>query len=135
MIISGMGITAIPARVDFLSNRAIAAAIKVHRELGPGLIESVYETCLFYELQKAGLEVERQVRLPIIYDGITLDAELRLDIWLERSLILEIKAVEMVIPVHHAQLMTYLKLTKNRIGLLINFNVPLLKNGIKRIAL
>ena len=130
-----MAFERIPERVDFLSNRVISAAIKVHRELGPGLIESVYETCLAYELEKAGFMPERQVRLPIVYDGATLDAELRLDLWLERSLILEVKAVEIVLPVHHAQLMTYLKLTKNRLGLLINFNVPLLKNGIKRIAL
>ena len=130
-----MAFERIPERVDFLSNRVISAAIKVHRELGPGLIESVYETCLAYELEKAGFMPERQVRLPIVYDGATLDAELRLDLWLERSLILEVKAVEIVLPVHHGQLMTYLKLTKNRLGLLINFNVPLLKNGIKRIAL
>src|SRR2546428_792754 len=125
----------IPERVDFLSNRVLNAAIKVHKELGPGLIESVYETCLAYELQKAGFTTERQVKLPIVYDGIVLDAELRLDIWVERSLIIEVKAVETVLPVHHAQLMTYLKLTQNRLGLLINFNVPLLKNGIKRIVL
>ena len=125
----------IPERVDFLSNRAIHAAIKVHKELGPGLIESVYETCLFYELNKLEIECVRQVKLPIRYDGVLLDAELRLDIWIERSLIIEIKAVETVLPVHHAQLMTYLKLTGNRLGLLINFNVPLLKNGIKRIVL
>jgi len=125
----------IPERVDFLSNRAINAAIKVHKELGPGLLESVYETCLFYELRKIGLDAEKQVKLPIIYDGVVLDAELRIDIWIERSLIVEIKALETVLPVHHAQLMTYLKLTKNRLGLLINFNVPLLKNGIKRIVL
>lgn len=125
----------IPERVDLLSNQVISAAIKVHRGLGPGLIESVYETCLFYELRKAQIEAERQVKLPITYDGIKLDAELRLDIWVERSLILEIKAVEVVLPVHQAQLMTYLKLTGNRLGLLINFNVPLLKNGLKRVAL
>lgn len=125
----------IPERVDFLSNRVINAAIKVHKSLGPGLIESVYETCLFYELRKAGIEAERQVKLPIIYDGITLDAELRLDIWVERCLIIEVKAVEVVLPVHQAQLMTYLKLTGNRLGLLINFNVPLLKNGLKRVVL
>ena len=125
----------VPERVDFLSNRVLNAAIKVHKELGPGLIESVYETCLAYELHKAGFAVERQVKLPIVYDGTVLDAELRLDIWIERSLIVEVKAVETVLPVHHAQLMTYLKLTNNRLGLLINFNVPLLKNGIKRIVL
>jgi GxxExxY protein len=99
------------------------------------LIESVYETCLFHELRRAGIEAEKQVNIPITYDGILLEAELRIDIWVERSLIVEIKAVETVLPVHHAQLMTYLKLTKNRLGLLLNFNVPLLKNGIKRIAI
>lgn len=124
----------IPERVDFLSNRVINAAIKVHKELGPGLIESVYETCLVFELGKAEFAVERQVKLPIIYDGMLLDAELRIDVWIERILIVEVKAVETVLPVHHAQLLTYLKLTQNRLGLLINFNVPLLKNGIKRIA-
>lgn len=125
----------IPDRVDFLSNRAINAAIKVHKELGPGLLESVYETCLCYELQKLGVEVEKQVQVPILYDGIVLDADLRIDVWIERSLIIEVKAVEGFHPVHQAQLMTYLKLTRNRLGLLINFNVPLLKNGIKRVAL
>ena len=83
----------IPDRVDFLSYQSINAAIKVHKELGPGLIESVYETCLFYELKKAGLEAECQIKLPIVYDGAKLDAELRLDIWIERSLIIEIKAL------------------------------------------
>lgn len=130
-----MAFEKIPERVDFLSNRVINAAINVHKELGPGLIESVYETCLFYELNKNGISVEKQVKLPILYDGVKLDAELRLDIWIERSLIVEVKAVETILPVHHAQLLTYLKLTKNRLGLLINFNVPLLKNGIKRIVL
>jgi GxxExxY protein len=125
----------IPERVDFLSNRVINAAIKVHKELGPGLIESVYETCLFHELNKAGLSAEKQVKLPIVYDGVKLDAGLRLDIWVERLLIVEAKAVETVLSVHHAQLLTYLKLTKNRLGLLINFNVPLLKHGIKRVVL
>lgn len=125
----------IPERINFLSGLVLDCAFKVHKELGPGLIESVYETCLFHELRKAGIEAEKQVRIPIAYDGILLDAELRIDIWVERSMILEIKAVETVLPVHHAQLMTYLKLTKNRLGLLLNFNVPLLKNGIKRVAL
>lgn len=99
------------------------------------MIENVYETCLVYELGKAGIASERQVKLPISYDGMQLDAELRLDIWVERSLIVEVKAVEGFHPVHQAQIMTYLKLTKNRLGLLINFNVPLLKNGLKRVVL
>lgn len=126
---------AIPDRVNFLANRVVNASIKVHKNLGPGLLEGVYETCLYYELNKEGLEVEKQVKLPIVYDGIKLDADLRLDIWVEKSLIVEIKSVEVLLPVHQAQLLTYLKLTNNRLGLLINFNVVLLKQGIKRIAL
>jgi GxxExxY protein len=125
----------IPEQVDSYSDRAIGAAIKVHKELGPGLLESVYEACLFYELNKAGIPVERQVRLPIIYDGITLDADLRLDLWLARSLIIEVKAVDTLAPIHQAQLLTYLKMTGNRLGLLMNFNVRLLRDGVKRVAL
>lgn len=125
----------IPDDVNLLSKKVLDSAFKVHKELGPGLLESVYETCLFYELKKTDLNVEKQVKLPIIYDGIKLDAELRLDIWLEKKLIVEVKSVETLLPVHQAQLLTYLKLAKNRLGLLINFNVPMLKNGIKRIAL
>ena len=130
-----MAFDKIPERVDYLSGRVIEAAIKVHRELGPGLLEGVYETCLVYELRKAGLDTEQQVRLPIVYDGVTLDAELRIDIWIERSLVVEVKSVETFHPVHQAQILTYLKLTKNRLGLLINFNVPLLKSGLKRVVL
>jgi len=122
-------------RVEQLSHLVIGAALKVHKELGPGLIESVYERCLCYELQKAGLVYERQMAVPVVYDGMKLDADLRLDIWVEKSLIIEVKAVEATLPIHQAQLMTYLKLTGNRLGLLINFNVPLLKNGIKRVIL
>lgn len=125
----------IPTEVNFLANRAVNAAVKVHKELGPGLLESVYETCLFYELKKEISEVEKQTKIPIVYDGMQLDAELRLDIWIRKKLIIEIKSVEVLLPVHQAQLMTYLKLTKNRLGLLMNFNVPLLKNGIKRVVL
>lgn len=125
----------VPTDVNFLANRAVNAAVKVHKELGPGLLESVYESCLFYELKKEISEIEKQVKIPIIYDGIKLDADLRLDIWVRKKLIVEIKSVETLLPVHQAQLITYLKLTKNRLGLLINFNVPLLKNGIKRVVL
>lgn len=122
-------------RVEQLSHLVIGAALKVHKELGPGLIESVYERCLCYELQKVGLVYERQMAVPVVYDGMKLDADLRLDIWVEKSLVIEVKAVEATLPIHQAQLMTYLKLTGNRLGLLINFNVPLLKNGIKRVIL
>ncbi len=130
-----MGFTSVPEDVNLLSKHALDSAFKVHKELGPGLLESVYETCLFYELKKLGLKVEKQVKLPIIYDGIKLDADLRLDIWLDKKLIIEVKSVERILPVHEAQLLTYLKMTKNRLGLLLNFNVPLLKQGIKRVIL
>ncbi len=115
-----------------LTEKIIGCAIKVHRVLGPGLLESAYEVCLVHELRKAGLRVERQAPLPIVYDGIELDACYQLDIVVEDLIILELKSVERIMPIHEAQLLTYLKLTKKKLGLLINFNVELLKNGIKR---
>jgi GxxExxY protein len=115
-----------------LSEKIIGCAIKVHRTLGPGLLESTYEVCLVHELKKAGLKVERQVPLPVIYDGIQLDAGYQLDILVEDTIILELKSVENLLPIHEAQLLTYLKLADKKLGLLINFNVTLLKNGIKR---
>ena len=111
------------------------AAYTVHRALGPGLLESVYEVCLAHELGKRGLKVERQVTLPILYDSVRLDAGLRLDILVQDCLAVELKAVDALLPVHQAQLLTYLKLAGHRLGLLINFNVPVIKNGIKRMAL
>lgn len=115
-----------------LSEKIIGCAIKVHRALGPGLLESAYEACLAHELTKAGLQTRRQVPVPIIYDGIKLDAGYQLDLVVEDRIIVELKSVEMLLPIHEAQLITYLKLTGMRLGLLINFNVALLKNGIKR---
>ncbi len=115
-----------------LSEKIIGCAIKVHRTLGPGLLESTYEVCLVHELKKAGLKVERQVPLPVIYDGIQLDAGYQLDVLVEDTIILELKSVEILLPIHEAQLLTYLKLANKKLGLLINFNVTLLKNGIKR---
>ena len=115
-----------------LSEKIIGCAIKVHRALGPGLLESTYEVCLVHELKKAGLKAERQISLPVIYDGIQLDAGYQLDILAEDTIILELKSVENLLPIHEAQLLTYLKLANKKLGLLINFNVTLLKNGIKR---
>ena len=125
----------IPADVEALATSVVDAAFRVHSVLGPGLLESVYEACLAYELEKRGIDHKRQVVLPVHYDGLCLDAGLRLDLWVARSLIVELKAVEKLMPIHTAQVMTYLKLTENRLGLLVNFNVPLIKNGIKRIVL
>ena len=119
-------------RLDQISRRIIGAAIEVHRHLGPGLLESAYQSCLVFELKKLGFHVEEQKSLPIIYKEVTLDCGYRLDLVVENEIIVEIKAVEEIHPLHEAQLMTYLKLTGCRVGLLINFNVPVLKDGIIR---
>ena len=120
---------------DSLTEKVIGAAIEVHRNLGPGLLESVYEQCLCYEISTAGLAVQRQVILPIVYKDIKIDAGLKLDICVENQLIVELKVVEKLISVHEAQLLTYLKLSGIKRGLLLNFNVVLLKDGIKRMVL
>jgi GxxExxY protein len=125
----------IPQELDQLARLVVDAAFKVHSQLGPGLLESVYELCLAHEVGKRGPTVERQVTLPVVYDGMTIDTGLRLDLVVNRSLIVENKAVETLLPVHKAQVLTYLKLTGYRLGLLINFNVALIKDGIERIAL
>ena len=125
----------LPEETEAVSREVVDAAFRVHSELGPGLLEAVYEACLSYELQKRQLRFERQVSLPIEYDGLKLDAGLRLDLLVEDEVIVELKAVEALLSVHRAQLMTYLKLTGKRLGLLINFNVPLIKQGIKRVIL
>ena len=117
-----------------LSKIVFDAALRVHQNLGPGLLESAYEECLLYELKKTGLKVEKQKALPLIYEEIKLDIGYRLDIIIEDKLIIEIKSVESLNDVHFAQLLTYLKLTNCKLGLLINFNVKLVKGGIKRIA-
>ncbi len=117
-----------------LTELIIGCAIRVHRQLGPGLLESVYEECLVHELCKAGLSVERQPIMPVVYDGLRMDSGYRVDIWVEKRIIIELKAVELLTDVHFAQLMTYLRLANCRLGLLINFNVVLLKNGLKRVA-
>jgi GxxExxY protein len=119
-------------KIEQIAKIIVNSAFKVHKELGPGLLEKVYEACLVYEITKAGFEVKRQVEVPIIYDGVTLKEYLRLDIIVESSIIIEVKAVEIVNPVWNAQIISHLKLTNNELGFLINFNVPLIKNGIKR---
>ncbi len=116
-----------------ISKLVFNAALKVHKALGPGLLESAYESCLFYELKKTGLKTERQKTLPLIYEDIKLDAGYRIDIIIEDKFIIEIKAVEILNDVHLAQLLTYLKLSDCKLGMLINFNVSLIKNGIKRV--
>jgi GxxExxY protein len=110
----------------------IGAAIEVHRNLGPGLLESAYEECLCHELQLRGLDFKRQVLLPLLYKGLKLDCGYKIDLIVRDEVILELKAVEKLLPIHEAQLLTYLRLTGKRVGLLINFNVPLLAQGIIR---
>jgi len=118
---------------DPLTGRIIGAAIEVHRRLGPGLLESAYETCLAYELNLAGLKVKRQVPVPIVYRDIKLDSGYRIDMIIEDEVIVEVKSVASLLPVHEAQLLSYLKHNGGGRGLLINFNVKLLKDGIKRL--
>ena len=117
---------------NHLSGLIINSAIEVHKELGPGLLESVYECCLLDELNRNGLYTERQVKLPVFYKGSKLDKEFFIDILVEDKIILELKSVETILPIHEFQLLTYLKLSGKKLGLLINFNVPLLKDGIRR---
>ena len=117
-----------------LSKIVVNCAYKVHKSLGPGLLESAYEECLFYELNKTDLKIEKQKALPLIYEEVRLEIGYRIDLIIENKLIVEIKSVETLNDVHFAQLLTYLKLTDCKLGLLINFNVALIKSGIKRIA-
>ena len=118
-----------------ISNKIIQAAIEVHRHLGPGLLESAYEECLCYEVSKTGLSFKRQQNLPVEYKGIKLDCGYRLDLVVEEKVIVELKSVEKLLPIHQAQLLTYLRLSELKLGLLINFNSALLKDGIKRMVL
>jgi GxxExxY protein len=121
-------------RLDEISHRIIGAAIEVHRHLGPGLLESAYQSCLAFELKQLGLKVEEQKPLPVVYKQVKLDCGYRLDMVVEDEITVEIKAIEKLLPIHDAQLLSYLRLTKKRVGLLMNFHVPVLKNGLKRIV-
>ena len=118
-----------------LTQQIIGAAIEVHRHWGPGLYEDIYEKSLCHELRMRDVRFENQVKLPLIYKGETVGDDLRLDLIVENKVIVELKAVKALEPIHEAQLITYMKLTKCRVGLLINFNVPVLKDGIKRMVL
>ena len=116
-----------------LSKIVFDAGMMVHKALGPGLLESAYEECLFYELQNSGLSVEKQKALPLIYENVKLDVGYRIDLLIEKKLVIEIKAVEALNDLHLAQILTYLKLSDCKLGLLINFNTVLFKNGVKRV--
>ena len=125
----------IPDELNQLSNEIIGLAIKVHKALGPGLLESSYKECLFYEIINTGYFAEKEKALPLIYETVQLDIGYRIDILVETELVVEVKSIEALSDLHTAQVLTYLKLSGNRLGLLINFNVPLLKHGIKRLVL
>lgn len=121
--------------INEISGEVLDASIAVHRELGPGLLESIYEECLLIELETRMMHVQRQVELPVTYRKQKLDNRLRIDLIVENEVIIELKSVEKLLPIHQAQLMTYLKLSNKELGLLINFNEKLLKNGFKRIRM
>jgi len=119
--------------INAITEAVIGAAIAVHRALGPGLLESAYEACLTYELVDRGWSVERQKALPVVYRGVKVDCGYRIDLLVERKVIIELKAVDRLDPIHQAQLLSYLKLSGCKVGLLINFNVKILKTGIRRL--
>ena len=121
------------AENDPLTERIIGFAIEIHRQLGPGLLESAYEECLSFELQQAGMAFQRQASVPVVYKSVRLDCAYRLDLMIENRLIVEIKSVERLMPIHEAQLITYLRLANLPVGLLLNFNTNILKNGIRRL--
>ena len=121
--------------INKITETIIGCAIEVHKILGPGLLESAYEECLYFELQKAGLIVERQKPVPVVYKEIKLECGYRIDLLVENTVVIELKTVDAFNPVHEAQVLTYMKFSKKSIGLLINFNVTLLKNGLKRYKL
>src|SRR3974390_1927510 len=121
-------------RLDSITRRIIGAAIEVHRRLGPGLLESAYEACLAYELRQMGLKVEKQKPLPVVYKDVKLDCGYRLDLVVDDSVVVELKAIDQLAPIHDAQLLSYLRLSGLKVGLLLNFHVRVLKNGMKRLV-
>lgn len=120
--------------IDKISEKVLGCAFRVHSELGPGLLESAYQACLNYEILKAGLHVEMEKPLPLIYQGVQLNCGYRIDLLVEKQFIVELKAVDEIAPIHLAQVLTYLKLSELRHGIILNFNVRSLKNGIKRVV-
>ncbi len=123
------------AEINDLTSRVIGAAIEVHKALGPGLLESAYEECLCHELQVKGISFRRQVPLPLVYKGIRLDCGYRIDLFVEDRLVLELRTVDRVLPIHEAQLLTYLRLSGAKAGLILNFSHPVLRDGIRRMLL
>lgn len=130
-----MSYASLPAELNRIGKHIVNAAYRIHKELGPGLLEAVYEECLIHELVDNEVVVDAQVNIPIYYREKLLESHLRIDLLVEKSVIVELKAVEALLPVHQAQLLTYLRLANKRLGYLINFNVPVIKAGIKRMVL
>ena len=125
----------VSAQIDRIAAEVVDAGFQVHKALGPGLLESAYEECLVHELSERGLRVGRQVSMPIAYKGVNLDAGYRMDILVESCVVVEVKAIEALLPIHQAQVMTYLRLSGLRLGFLMNFNVQMFKTGVRRIAI
>lgn len=123
----------LPPELEELSAALVDSACKVHHTLGPGLLESIYEACLCVELEKRGISFETQALVPLVYEGVKIEPGLRLDVLVEKSIVPELKSAEGLLPIHHSQVLTYLRLTNLRLGLLINFNVNTFKEGVKRI--
>jgi GxxExxY protein len=134
MVLMGLEFREPSRELDDLARTVIGAGLKVHRVLGPGLLESAYEHCLVHELSTGGVDVRRQAPLPILYEGVALEEGYRIDLLVGGSLIVEVKSVEALSAIHQAQLMTYLKLSGRRLGLLLNFNVVLFKHGVRRVV-
>jgi GxxExxY protein len=126
---------AISAHAEKVATEIVDAAIKVHRALGPGLLESAYEACLCYELSKRAIPYRQQVALPVKYEEVFVETGFRIDILVDECVIIELKSAETIVPIHEAQLLTYLKLANIRLGFILNFNVPLMKQGIKRMVI
>jgi GxxExxY protein len=125
----------LPDRTEEVASAIVDAAIKIHKSLGPGLLESVYEICLCHELAKRNIPFRRQLPLPVVYEGIRLETGFRIDVLADDCVIAEIKTVECITPLHEAQVLTHLKLSGKRLGFLLNFNVPVMKQGIKRFVI
>jgi len=125
----------LPEQTELTAKHVVDAAVKIHSALGPGLLESVYEKCLGIELAKRDVDYDRQVSVPIVYEGVAVEPGLRIDLIANKCVVVELKSSEKLLPVHEAQLLTYLKLSGMRLGLLLNFNVALMKQGIRRIIL
>ncbi len=123
-----------PTELNEITGKIIEFSIKVHRALGPGMLEGAYEICLSHELVQHGFRIERQKKLPILYDGVRLDAGYRIDLLVNDSVIVEVKAVERLHPIHEAQLLSYLRMTDVKLGLHINFNMKMLRDGVKRVV-